>query len=164
MKALSHIPQIIVITLISISNPVIAQGDNSEAPPDFSRTSFFLEWRGNAYTSSLNIDHLINRQLSVRVGISSIFSSSFIAPIMFNYLAGQDTHFLELGIGALVGRTYIFSETEGGGFTPTMTIGYRRQPPNGGFLFRASFTPFILPSEINFFEPWGGISLGYTFR
>jgi hypothetical protein len=164
MKTLSHLPQILFVILISISNLVTAQGDDPEELPDFSRTSFFIEWRGNAYTSSLNVDHLINRQFSIRVGISSIFSTSFTAPIMLNYLAGQDTHFLELGIGALVGRTYIFDETDGGGIVSTMTIGYRWQPPDGGFLLRAGFTPFIFPSEINFFQPWGGISLGYTFR
>lgn len=168
MKALSHIPQIILfIILTGISNPITAQEGDTEAPPDFSRTSFFLEWRGNAYSYSINIDHLISRQLSLRAGIAvipSFFSTGLVAPLMINYLAGQETHFLELGIGTLVGGAVSSTETGSIGLIPTMTFGYRRQPPDGGFLFRAGFTPFIIPSEINFFQPWGGVSLGYTFR
>lgn len=168
MKTVFHLLLVIVsIFLFCVSNPATAQEDNGKVLPDFSRTSFFLEWRGNAYSYSLNIDHLINRQISIRAGISvlpGIFSTGLVAPIMFNYLAGQETHFLELGIGAVVGGETTSTETGGIGMIPTMTIGYRQQPPNGGLLFRAGFTPFIIPSEINFFQPWGGISLGYTFR
>ncbi len=148
-------------------NPVTAQGDTTEAPSDFSRTSFFLELGGNALSYSLNVDHFVSRQISLRAGISvnpSFFSTIVVAPIMVNYLAGQNNHFLELGIGVLLGSAVTSTETGGGGLLPAMTIGYRWQPTYGGFLFRAGFTPIIIPSEVNFFEPRGGISVGYTFR
>ncbi|MEK6481077.1 hypothetical protein WJR50_26275 [Catalinimonas sp. 4WD22] len=169
MKTLSSVTLAIIlfIFLIGSSNPVSAQGDRAKIQSDFRPTSFFLEVRGNAISYSLNIDHRISRQASVRVGISvvpSIFSTAIVAPIMFNYLAGGDTHFLELGIGAVVGGTVSSTETGSGAFIPTMTIGYRRQPPDGGFLIRAGFTPLIAPSEINFLYPWGGVSVGYTFK
>lgn len=153
--------------LIGFSNQVTAQEDKAVMQSDFRPTSFFLEVRGNAISYSLNLDHRISRQTSVRLGISvvpSIFSTAIVAPIMFNYLAGGDTHFLELGVGAVVGGEISSTETGTGAVIPTMTIGYRRQPPDGGLLLRAGFTPLIAPSEINFLYPWAGVSVGYTFK
>jgi len=42
----------------------------------------------------------------------------------------------------------------------TATIGYRYQQNDGGFLFRIGFTPLFGSGG---FQPWGGLSLGFSF-
>jgi hypothetical protein len=41
----------------------------------------------------------------------------------------------------------------------TSTIGYRRQPSDGGFVFRASLNPFYSGSA----QIWAGLSAGWSF-
>jgi hypothetical protein len=146
-------------------SPIFAQQEEIESLPNYGRTSFFLELGGNAGAYSLNVDHLLNDEISLRGGITVLpgyinpFTGEEIptrvgVPVMVNFLVGKERHVLEVGFGALVSRV----------ITPTMTIGYRWQPPYEGFLFRIGFTPFFNFSEEKFFQPSGGISLGYSFN
>jgi hypothetical protein len=44
-------------------------------------------------------------------------------------------------------------------FVPTIAIGYRYSPKNGGVFFSAAFDMFLLGTE----SPWGGLGIGYRF-
>ena len=154
------------ILVLQVSSPATAQIYEPEARSEFSRTSFYFEFRGNALGYSLNFDHRFIRQASIRAGISvipAIFTTTIIAPVMVNYLAGRGDHFLEMGAGVLVGTGVSGFETSSSVLLPTATVGYRWQPTDGGFLVRAGFTPGFNPSQINFIVPSGGVSIGYTF-
>jgi len=83
-------------------------------------------------------------------------------PIGLNYLLGNDgRHYFELGAGA----TPIFGTSSGDGTFSELfghlVFGYRLQPVNGGFSFRA----FICPIFGNgaFIPYYAGLSFGYKF-
>lgn len=93
-------------------------------------------------------------------------------PLEVNYLLGKDNrHFFEIGAGATLISLrrketypdyYYYDSDEK--FTETfghLYFGYRLQPANGGFLFRAGMTPIF---GNGFFIPYfAGVSFGYKF-
>ncbi len=121
---------------------------------------------GTAILYSINYDYtfLHNNKPKFNLGLgASLFpllgwsSGVTYIPLLTaqaNLLTGKEKHFLETGVSFL----YI---------VPAARIGYRYQASEGGFLFRAAFTPFYVPSGVGIgfsgFQPWGGVSLGYTF-
>lgn len=101
----------------------------------------------------------------IGVGYSKIVSDGnavFFIPIGINYLIGKEKHFFELGAGVtpVIGNDYpddsVLSETFG-----HLLFGYRFQPINKGFTFRA----FLCPVYGNgiFVPYYVGISGGYKF-
>jgi hypothetical protein len=86
-------------------------------------------------------------------------------PIGVNYLLGKDSkNYFELGAGVTpVFASDDFSDDDGT-FTTTfghVLFGYRMQPKNGGFTFRAFISPVF---GDGFFIPYyGGVSFGYKF-
>ncbi|MBK9983827.1 MAG: hypothetical protein IPP15_15905 [Saprospiraceae bacterium] len=83
-------------------------------------------------------------------------------PIAVNYLLGKDSrNYFEMGIGV---TPVLGSDGDGGNFSGTfghLNFGYRLQPENGGFTFRAFITPIF---GNGFFVPYyGGVSFGYKF-
>lgn len=135
--------------------------------------SIYFELFGPGITFSANYDTRFSQKRDgfggrAGVGFLAIGGSSFVSvPFQVNYLLGKANRYLEIGLGA----TYV-SYTGTGFFsfdnTPTtthnvlgtMTFGYRYQPVDGGFNFRASFNPLFDSST---FYPFVGISVGYTF-
>lgn len=97
---------------------------------------------------------------------------------MINYLFGKDNNFFELGLGGIIsfnGTTFVGASRSP--VTGTITLGYRRQPADGGLLFKIALTP-LFGFEENYrytgsgnsrtssfvFNPlFGGISFGYAF-
>jgi hypothetical protein len=83
-------------------------------------------------------------------------------PVGLNYLFGNDQkNYFEIGAGATPvfgddGGDSDFSETFG-----WLNFGYRMQPVNGGFTFRAFITP-IFGNGV-FIPYYGGVSFGYKF-
>lgn len=137
---------------------------------------------GGPGLASINFDMRFNKTqdgLGFRVGMggfsvksdygdgSSEKTSLLAVPVGINYLIGKDSkHYFEIGAGA----TYInakyksdydnnseaFRESFG-----HLTFGYRLQPLNSGFTFRAAITPVF---GKGFFIPYyAGISFGYKF-
>ena len=83
-------------------------------------------------------------------------------PVGLNYLLGKDTrHYFELGAGV---TPVIADVDDEGNFSSTfgwVNFGYRMQPAEGGFTFRAFITPVF---GNGFFIPYyGGVSFGYKF-
>ena len=85
-------------------------------------------------------------------------------PIGLNYLLGKDgRNYFEIGAGA----TPVFLSGEGesdSDFSETfgwLNFGYRMQPAEGGFTFRAFITP-VFGNGV-FIPYYGGVSFGYKF-
>lgn len=91
-------------------------------------------------------------------------------PLGLNYVIGKDQrHFFELGAGvtpvfAFDNNNDGYDEDGDGTFEATfghLNFGYRLQPAEGGFFFRAAINPVF---GKGFFVPYyGGVSFGYTF-
>jgi hypothetical protein len=147
------------------------------------RNSIFLEIAGAGGFYSLNYDRVVTEQFSIRAGFgyfaagasASSGTSSVSAkmsllaiPVVGNFLLGGQNHKLELGAGITMFRfSGDASNSFGGsasatGMMPagTAVIGYRYVPADGGFTFRAGFTPLVFK---DFWQPWGGMSFGYLF-
>lgn len=145
------------------------------------RQSVFLEVGGPGVAYSVNYERYLSPDWSIRAG-GSVFSlvesetrdamTAFVAPITGQYLFFEGAHHLELGAGLHVGvirstlNTYDQAEAFGM-IAATGVVGYRYQKPDGGWLFRATFTPMywgerfaILGSPL---QLWGGLSVGYAF-
>ena len=137
---------------------------------------------GGAGIASINYDMRVmkkNDGLGFRVGIGgfsindgSYKTTALFVPVGLNYLLGKDNkHFFELGAGA----TFVslkekntfndpYYQNTNDKFNSTfghLYFGYRVQPEDGGFLFRAGLTPIF--GKGYFIPYWAGVSFGYAF-
>ena len=137
---------------------------------------------GGAGLASLNYDMRLmkkNDGLGFRVGLGgfsindgSYKTTALFVPLELNYLLGKDDkHFFELGAGATVVSVkekntfndpyYNNSDDKFNSTFGHLYFGYRVQPKDGGFLFRAGLTPIF---GKGYFVPyWAGVSFGYVF-
>jgi hypothetical protein len=152
-------------------------------PARTARNSIFIELAGNGGIYSLNYDRVITEQFSIRAGFGYMSmgasassggatvtakASILAVPVVGNFMLGSANHKLELGAGITMFRfTGSGSDSLGGsasatGMAPagTAVIGYRYVPQDGGFTFRAGFTPLVFKDD---WLPWGGLSFGYLF-
>lgn len=148
--------------------------------------AIFFELGGHSIFFGFNYDARFNKKpdgLGGRVGIGYMAVSEarfFSLPVALNYLMGKDGKYFEMGAGAtlltLGDREYSGTYTELGYTGPNrsnrtkllgnISFGFRRQPLNGGFMFRAGVAPvFGLEDDKSFFFfpflPY--ISFGYAF-
>ena len=100
--------------------------------------------------------------------ISEFEKRSFCTvPIGLNYIFGRknSSNTFEIGGGAtFLSRKisiFYYEVAEAGHFIGHVNMMYRRVPINGGFLFRAGFTPIIGTSGE--FMPMVAVALGYAF-
>lgn len=135
----------------------------------------YFELFGTGLTYSFNYDtRFQNRQdgLGGRVGVSYYAidgNSLFTLPVSLNYLLGKNGHYFELGAGATFisgtvddeGEIFFIGSDKAKTVTGNLIFGYRKQPVDGGFLFRAGFAPLI--AEGNFIPYWPYVSFGYSF-
>jgi len=169
-----------------------ARADESEIPQVKSertaKNAIYIELGGNGAWYSLNYERFVFDDAAIRIGgmfmslsatatsggsTASASASWFAAPLMFSYLGiGSANHKLELGAGATMmyfsgsGTNNFSSSITASGFVmaPTATVGYRYVPTDGGFNFKAGFTPFLIAAGGNTqFFPWAGIAAGYGF-
>ncbi len=155
---------ILIFILFAFSNSFKAQSLPRKA------NSVFLELGGNGVLYSLNYDRLLNKDFGLKAGVmfmaaseGSSAAAAYAVPLTFNYFFGDYSSRLELGAGASFIAAAVGSEGSsfnGSGTAVSFNIGYRYQPMDGGFLFRATFSPFYINSN---FIPWGGLSFGYSF-
>ena len=107
--------------------------------------------------------------IGFRAGLGSLAGDgeTWVAvPIGLNYIASKDNkNYFELGAtfthvsftsNIVDSDNFIFASSFG-----SLTIGYRRQPQNGAFIFRAALTPVF--GRGRFYPYYGGISFGYAF-
>ncbi|MDB5229648.1 MAG: hypothetical protein JWN76_453 [Chitinophagaceae bacterium] len=130
-------------------------------------SSIFFELGGPGL-ASINYDRRFSHKedgLGFRAGFGGLeidHAGGILVPLGLNYLLGKDNkNYFELGAGVT-----IVSGGDGSGDTFQSTFGhlnfgYRLQPRNGGFTFRAAINPVF---GNGFFIPYyGGVSFGYKF-
>ena len=97
-------------------------------------------------------------------GFSIDGEGGVFVPAGLNYLIGKGTkHLLEVGAGFTY-VNYSSDVTEEGIFTSSfghVTFGYRIQPLEGGFSFRAAIVPVF--NQHGFLPYYAGVSFGYKF-
>lgn len=159
----------IIITLLFIASLQLC---NAQAK------SVFFELGGPGL-ASINYDMRFSKAengLGGRVGIGG-FSLGFndgglnarstviFVPIGVNYLIGKNTkNYFEIGGGVTPVFTNATVQNDSENFSSTfghLNFGYRLQPQNSGFTFRAFITPVF--GEFGFFPYYGGVSFGYKF-
>ncbi|TWR27453.1 hypothetical protein FPZ43_13320 [Mucilaginibacter pallidiroseus] len=149
--------------------------------------NFYFELLGPGAVYSVNYDWRFAKKQSgwgARAGISYYHSGSekiFTVPLVLNYLAGKRGKYFEVGGGLtfynantndvffeqdydvvnIYGNFYYTNPRSKTGIYGTLNFGYRYQPADGGFNFRAGNSPIITGHE--FYPFWPYISFGYTF-
>lgn len=154
----------------------VAQSDSSH--PDANTTAsnaVYLEVGGPAILYSINYDRMVSTFFGFRVGISNIPSSSYLEdgvlntltfPIFLNWFPGassQSSYGMEFDAGLVIqsGKFILdYPDITAQGSFFSVGVGYRYQPPDGGFLFRITLTPLFFSDQI---FAWCGVSLGATF-
>ncbi len=167
-----------------VGRPMAEQGS---PPPGYSsgneeRTalnSLYVEGLGPGFFYAFNYERIVS-DIAIRAGIGylSISASSgtgdsasaywLSIPLDINYIGiGSKKHIFELGAGATIvsvgaGASSLGVESSGSATLVYghMNIGYRLQPPTGGFMLRTGISP-IIGSGV--FLPWPYIALGATF-
>lgn len=92
-------------------------------------------------------------------------ATAIFVPVAINYILSNDEkNYLEIGAGTTAVMLRAGDSRKENRFNSNFNhidIAYRLQPKNGGFFFRAAFTPVF---NKHFFWPYyGGVSLGYKF-
>lgn len=136
--------------------------------------AFYVELLGNGISYSMNYDQRFQKRLDglgFRAGASflSIGGSSVgTVPFGLNYLLGKNGQYFEMGLGSTFlfgGANTDFAVGDGEALSTylvgTMNFGYRSEPTDGGFLFRANLTPVF--GGFGFYPFYGGVSFGYAF-
>jgi hypothetical protein len=144
----------------------------------------YLELGGTAGIWSLNYDlmfmNISNFKVGARLGLGMLgegYSGTTVdvhIPITVNFMyAFHKNHHIELGVGTQI-RSYEIRSVQFAADTGfvrksealgNFSFGYRFQSPDGGFVFRACYSPFFYQDGIYFrYEHWAGLSLGYAFN
>ena len=158
MKNTPRLFTIIVIFLFCNIN--ISAQDKMEF--DGAKSAVFVEGLGNGITFTFNYDTRIVNRFGFRAGIGYIGEVSdgggvTSLPLMVNYLLGDGGNYFEIGAGATLVTGDLFDRVVVFNFS----FMYRRQPPNGGFMWKAGFAPIL--TEGVFIPYFPGVSLGYSF-
>jgi hypothetical protein len=146
-----------IVTLFIVT--LMATGAYSQAK------SIYAELGGPGL-ASINFDTRFSKKedgLGGRIGIGGLSidgEGAVFVPIGLNYILGKDSrNYFEMGAGVtpVIGTgSGDFAETFG-----HILFGYRMQPKDGGFTFRAFINPVF---GSGFFVPYyGGVSFGYKF-
>lgn len=165
---------LLCISAFLIGNPVLAQ-------ESFNRNTVYGEFLGAGGLVSLNFDRRLGKNpdgFGFRTGIGYLQwnnTAMVTFPVMANYLIGKNGKYFDLGIGARLGYEWMVDENHPSvdevseaGFrvgTPILNLGYRYQPIEGGFNFRAGFSPYMNIYKNAFPDLFWmpHLSLGYTF-
>jgi hypothetical protein len=142
---------------------------------DFKRNTLYGELGGSSGFVSINFDKRFSKSpegFGVRVGAGYMAwqdTEIYNFPILVNYLAGNNGKYFELGFGPVIGYAQERKEPMDPelSFDPYMSlfgsvnIGYRYQPSNGGFNFRAGISPILDFGNVIPFWPY--LAFGYSF-
>ena len=146
--------------------------DSTAVHPSASRAVYF-ELFGSGGLYSVNFEKQVGPSRYFRAGAAYWSSENFFSsrkfrtvavPLVYGYLLGSGNHHLETGGGVVVGQENDSEGSSGIFSSLTSVIGYRYQKPEGGFLFRVGFTPFLSLSggEDAFLDEGGTASFGVT--
>lgn len=172
---------ILICFFISTS---FSQNSKSNISTTPGQTSFYAELGGPGILFSANIDRRFKPSTlgwGFRAGIGFVTAdeekivngnneynpaSVITVPIQVNYIFGKydSPHTFEVGAGlTYAGRELDimnFYDDRKSKLFGSFSFMYRRQPANGGFSWRAGFTPLVANGYI---QPSGAVSVGYNF-
>ncbi|GGH03270.1 hypothetical protein [Mucilaginibacter phyllosphaerae] len=179
------------ISCVAVSAQKLPQADSVQNSYLNKRAkTFFFELFGPGSVYSLNYDtRFKNKQdgLGGRAGISFYADSEtsfFTVPLVVNYLLGKRGKYFEVGAGVtlytfksdsydgffdnggsdsyqLGDVSYYRSAKREYGLLGTFNFGYRYQPIDGGFSFRAGVSPVFSTHKV--IPYWPYLSFGYAF-
>ncbi|MCX7797287.1 MAG: hypothetical protein N2249_01525 [Melioribacter sp.] len=174
---------ICIIVLILVMN--IYANDNKDRIllNRISSNAMYVEFGGSGLVFSANYDYRFAPNWTVRVGLSYLIFGLGL-PLSINYITGEkNAHHLELGAGLTYAKvTSLFGDGTKSSFVPSLSVGYRYQPVDGGFILRILFTPlFFIEKEGKWIDesnpfrgvkyehvlsirPFAGVSLGFTLK
>ncbi|WP_373494964.1 hypothetical protein [Aquiflexum sp.] len=171
---------------ISLCSDGLAQ---SEAETITAKNTLSVELGGNAGRYALSYGRLFHQngsfKLSGSVGFSmwheNVLSSTYwnpALPLEITALFGRSKHHMEFGLGLTPylensydfdpsGEDMVKNSNHLNAILP-LRLGYRYQKPEGGFFFRAGYTPLIfLPigvrETLHFYPLFAGLSFGKSF-
>ena len=168
-----------LLSFIITSSYLHAQNFEKTLTPDKNKylSSVYAEFGGAGFILSINYDLIINESSVIRLGAtpnilsnpnsnnrSNVYDPEDfpIAGIAsYSYLLGKKKLRFEAGSGIVFGDQLSYSDKPG---PPALFInlGVRFISfESKGAVFKASFTPFVKEKQ---FIPWGGISIGYSFK
>ena len=154
------------ITIDTVAHPIVYYPHRDS----ISYRTLYLEAGGLGLLYSINYEGSIQNNITIRIGIGSyqfngypFGPASFTGiPLIVNYLIGDGSDKIELGIGAEYVNLQNIHNPFGdyAGIVGAASIGYRNQPKGRGFNFRFVLTPFftLKTASANI-----GISAGVNF-
>jgi hypothetical protein len=164
---------VITVIMLWVSNSF---AQLREAKGTISKSSLYGNVGMNGLAFSISYDYRFSRKsagLGVHAGIGFVptffFGNILTLPVGATYLFGSGPHYIETGLGytychfnsgeerKIFGRD--ISTVNFGFVIPS--VGYRFQPPQGGFTWKILISPLI-GSGYSFF--WAGASVGFTFN
>ncbi len=162
------------ICIICFTGKISAQV--AELPEPVATNSVFVEFGGSSILYAFNYDARIDRThldgLGYRFGFGGFAVSEFSffsVPLAMNYLIGKNDKFFEISGGAtfIFGNDYsLYSSTVNNFYVAgSIYFGYRSQPSDGGYQFRAGL-PFnfgVIEGETIALPYPPGISFGFCF-
>jgi hypothetical protein len=175
----------LLLATLGLARPAFAQQQASQAtaaPAErTANDTVYLELLGPGLLGSLDYERLFDES-AVRIGLGAIAvpedpgSSLHVSmPITLSYLGMRSAqHSFEIGAGAAIIASSCNAPNPCGVFwpepvtvAPVILAGYRYQPSDGAFAFRAGFSPTFLfndkphsPTVL----PLPYLSLGYAFQ
>jgi hypothetical protein len=175
----------LVIFALIITPALLAQKSEGNEKPSTGHTSFYAELGGPGILFSANIDRRFknsNLGWGGRIGLgfvsgyivpdtSTIYYSNNLGsvvtvPVQINHIFGKPNspHTFEVGAGVTIAgkkiEVFDFYDDKRTSIFGTASFMYRRQPLDGGFMWRIGFTPIISKGYI---QAFGGVGVGYSF-
>lgn len=166
---------LVATTIMVMSFQSNAQEATATHEPGNRAQTVYVELGGPGFISA-NYDFRFNETrnawgMRAGMGYFSIEDESmFTVPVQVNYLLGKEGNYFEIGGGA----SYVSVKYHDSYFIEpgtdreqtsrvmgTMTFGYRKQPVDGGFNFRAGLSPIIMEGSFIPYLPY--VSFGYSF-
>jgi len=178
MKTISII---IFLSLIMLVNTLNAQQIKKNIP----RQGIYVEFFGSSTSFfSFNYDRFLSEKWTARSGLGFSFDFSeeevlsgiareeirnqdyiISLPVTISRLFGNGEKFFELSPGGTLlfvsEKLNVTSRSSHFEFVPALYAGYRRQPSDGGFLFRVGMSVVYSDEEI---FTLAGLSFGYSFK
>jgi hypothetical protein len=178
--------KLIICALCLFQAGLLSAQNSSQTEVVPSRTAFYAELGGPGILFSANVDQRFKRShlgWGWRAGVGFVTSynetidpntgwsdyenvSVITVPAQINYIFGKGVspHTFEVGAGfTYVGRKVdimeYYDEKESQLFG-TFAFMYRRQPMDGGFMWRIGFSPLVAKG---FIQPFAAVAVGYSF-
>ncbi len=159
-----------IMFVISLSTTLSGQKKASIGSATFegAKNAFYVELLGNGLLFSANYDVRIANKFGIRAGIGYVGSTEgeggiLTIPVMGNFLLGNNGRYFEVGAGItyVSGDSDLFNDDGFSSVLGTLSFMYRRQPVDGGFMWKIGLTPFL--AEGIFVPYWGGVGIGYCW-